>query len=76
MQAKSTGGAAMDQMLMLRIRERAYEIWAATGGDAEKNWLRAEAELLNDCNCDPVSSLKKKKKRRTATRAVPSGSDR
>jgi hypothetical protein len=35
----------MDQALMLRIRERAYHIWAANGGDADQNWFRAEAEL-------------------------------
>ena len=54
----------MDQMLMLRIRERAYEIWVASGGDAEKNWLRAEAEFLKT---SPVSSPIKKKRRATAT---------
>ena len=32
---------------MLRIRERAYYIWAANGGDADQNWLRAETEILN-----------------------------
>jgi len=37
----------MDQALMLRIRERAYHIWAANGGDADQNWFRAEAEILN-----------------------------
>jgi hypothetical protein len=61
----------MDQMLMLRIRERAYEIWAASGGDAEDNWLRAEAELLKISNTDPVSPPIKKKRRATAR--VPTG---
>jgi hypothetical protein len=37
----------MDQALMERIRESAYHIWAANGGDAEQNWLQAEAEILN-----------------------------
>jgi hypothetical protein len=37
----------MDQILMLRIRERAYHIWAANGGNADANWLRAETEILN-----------------------------
>ena len=36
----------MDQILMLRIRERAYHIWAANGGNADANWLRAETEIL------------------------------
>ena len=48
---------------MLRIRERAYEIWVASGGDAEENWLRAEAELLKNSNTGPVSSPIKKKRR-------------
>ena len=36
----------MDQAIMFRVRERAYHIWAAQGGDAEKNWLQAETEIL------------------------------
>ena len=36
----------MDQATTLRVRERAYHIWAAQGGDAEKNWLQAETEIL------------------------------
>jgi hypothetical protein len=36
----------MDQILMHRIRERAYRIWMETGGNADQNWLRAEAEIL------------------------------
>jgi Protein of unknown function (DUF2934) len=43
----------MDQALMVRIRERAYHIWAANGGDAEQNWLRAEAEILNNSAAQP-----------------------
>jgi hypothetical protein len=58
---------------MLRIRERAYEIWAASGGDAEGNWLRAEAELLKHSNCEPISSSVKKK-RRAKARAGLNGS--
>jgi len=53
-------------MLMLRIRERAYEIWVASGGDAEENWLRAEAELLKNSASRPVRSPIKKKRRATA----------
>jgi len=53
----------MDERLMLSIRERAYEIWATAGGDAEENWLRAEAELLKNSNCEPISSPVKKKRR-------------
>ena len=36
----------MDQAMTLRVRERAYHIWAARGGDADKNWLEAETEIL------------------------------
>jgi hypothetical protein len=36
----------MDQDMTFRVRERAYHIWAARGGDADKNWLQAETEIL------------------------------
>jgi hypothetical protein len=39
----------MDQNLTHRIRERAYEIWAAGGcrdGEADQHWLMAEREIL------------------------------
>jgi len=39
----------MDQNLSDRIRERAYEIWVASGspeGEAEQHWLTAEKEIL------------------------------
>ena len=42
-------GVHMDQNLENRIRERAYEIWAAHGcmhGQAEQHWLAAEREIL------------------------------
>jgi hypothetical protein len=56
----------MDETLMFRIRERAYEIWIAGGGDAKENWLRAEAEVLKNSNTGSVSSPIKKKRRATA----------
>ncbi|HEY1749043.1 MAG TPA: DUF2934 domain-containing protein [Xanthobacteraceae bacterium] len=40
----------MDANLNARIRERAYEIWFATGcrsGEAEQHWLAAEREILH-----------------------------
>jgi hypothetical protein len=40
----------MDQTLTDRIRERAYEIWVASGcphGAAGDHWLAAEREILN-----------------------------
>ncbi len=64
-------GAAMDQILMLRIRERAYEICAASGGDAQENWLRAEAEILKEANPAPIKASVKKK-RPLISRTVPS----
>jgi hypothetical protein len=42
----TTRGDSMDQALMIRIRERAYQIWEASGGHADHNWLRAETEIL------------------------------
>jgi hypothetical protein len=36
----------MDQPIRLRVRERVYHIWAAAGGDADKNWLQAETEIV------------------------------
>jgi hypothetical protein len=52
----------MDQGLIVRIRERAYHIWAANGGDAEKNWLRAEAEILNSFDAQTAEAAPQKKK--------------
>ncbi len=43
----------MDPTLMLCIRERAYHIWAANGGEAEQNWLRAETEILKNSAAQP-----------------------
>jgi hypothetical protein len=39
----------MEQALEERVRERAYEIWSATGrmhGHADEQWLAAEREVL------------------------------
>jgi Protein of unknown function (DUF2934) len=39
----------MEQALEERIRERAYEIWSATGrmhGHADEQWLAAEREVM------------------------------
>ncbi len=40
----------MQQDLPERIRERAYEIWIASGhrdGEADQHWLAAEQEILS-----------------------------
>jgi hypothetical protein len=51
----------MDQALILRIRERAYQIWAANGGEADHNWLRAETEMLNTSAAQPPEAQPQKK---------------
>jgi hypothetical protein len=51
----------MNQALMVRIRERAYHIWAANGGDTEQNWLRAETEILNNSAAQPAEAQPQKK---------------
>jgi hypothetical protein len=48
----------MDQALMLSIRERAYYIWTASGGDAEQNWLQAENEILSMSALQPAARKK------------------
>ena len=48
----------MEQTLELRIRQRAYEIWHATGcteGRADEHWLAAEREVLAS-SCDLFSA--------------------
>jgi hypothetical protein len=47
----------MEPSLEQRIRERAYEIWNATGrgdGRADEHWLSAERELLATRECNPL----------------------
>ena len=59
----------MDQDMTFRVRERAYHIWAARGGDADKNWLQAETEiLLLSIPQAAVSSAAEKKARRFRSR--------
>ena len=67
----------MDQILMLRIRERAYHIWAANGGDADQNWLRAETEILNNSAAQPLEAQPQKNQpdtfRRKAKKTASAG---
>ena len=67
----------MDQTLMLRIRERAYYIWAANGGEAEQNWLRAETEILDNLAVQALEAQPQKKQpgtlRRKAKKAASAG---
>ena len=46
---------------MLRVRERAYHIWAANGGDADQNWLRAETEILSNSAAPSLEAQPRKK---------------
>jgi hypothetical protein len=63
----------MDQALMVRIRERAYHIWAANGGDVEQNWLRAEAEILNNSRSNAQAQLHKRLSARNAKKRASVG---
>src|SRR5262245_58872228 len=49
----------MEPSLEQRIRERAYEIWNATGredGRADEHWLSAERELLASLRKRPIAA--------------------
>jgi hypothetical protein len=63
----------MDPAMTLRIRERAYHIWAAQGGDAEKNWLQAETELLElttgQASSSPIQKGRGARNRKSAVAA-------
>jgi ribonuclease I len=66
----------MDQTLESRIRERAYEIWAAHGcvdGQADQHWLAAEREILAAVTIPPArNTASEKKKRQSSIRAKTS----
>jgi hypothetical protein len=62
----------MDQNLENRIRERAYEIWAADGyvhDQADQHWLTAEREILAASTVAPVREPAPQKKRRSPARS-------
>jgi Protein of unknown function (DUF2934) len=56
----------MDQAMMLQVRERAYHIWAAHGGDAHNNWLQAETEILHLMTPQATTASAPKQKARGA----------
>ena len=63
----------MDRDVSDRIRERAYEIWMASGcrhGEAEHHWFTAEQEILAGSSFDAKAALApaKANKRRTAAK--------
>jgi Protein of unknown function (DUF2934) len=65
----------MDQSLENRIRERAYEIWAADGyvhGQADQHWLAAEREILAASTVALVREPAAQKKRRSPARSKTS----
>jgi Protein of unknown function (DUF2934) len=65
----------MDQSLENRIRERAYEIWAADGyvhGQADQHWLAAEREILAASTVALVREPAPQKKRRSPARSKTS----
>jgi Protein of unknown function (DUF2934) len=56
----------MEQNLENRIRERAYEIWTASGcldGQADQHWLEAEREILAASAAAPARNGSSRKKR-------------
>jgi len=62
----------MDQNVENRIRERAYEIWAAHGcvhGQSEQHWLAAEREVLATSIAVPARKPTPKKTSRGSARS-------
>jgi Protein of unknown function (DUF2934) len=60
----------MYQDLSERIRERAYEIWIASGyrdGEADQHWLAAEQEILSSRRSAAVTKALAKRIRGGAT---------
>jgi Protein of unknown function (DUF2934) len=60
----------MQQDLSERIRERAYEIWIASGhrdGKADQHWLAAEQEILSSLRSAAVAKAAAKRIRGRAT---------
>jgi Protein of unknown function (DUF2934) len=60
-----------------RIRDRAYEIWAANGhrdGEAEQHWLTAEREILEASTATapkrPIARAGRSSARATVKKAV------
>jgi len=60
----------MQQDLSEQIRERAYEIWIASGhrdGKADQHWLAAEQEILSSLRSAAVAKAAAKRIRGRAT---------
>jgi hypothetical protein len=66
----------MHQDLSERIRERAYELWIASGcrdGEADQHWLVAEQEILSSRRSAAMTKApaKRIKNRATVKRSGP-----
>jgi hypothetical protein len=62
----------MEPTLTHRIRERAYEIWAASGcpnGEADLHWLTAEREILTTTAPKSEAAVPEAKKSRRPGRS-------
>lgn len=62
----------MDQSLEDRIRERAYEIWAAhdcVHGQADQHWLAAEREIVGSLTAALARNKAPQKQRRLPARS-------
>jgi hypothetical protein len=62
----------MDHSLENRIRERAYEIWAAHGyvhGQADQHWHAAEREILAASTASLARQPARQKERRSPARS-------
>jgi hypothetical protein len=66
------GTSRMDQSLEDRIRERAYEIWAAHGcvhGQADQHWFAAEREIVGSLTPALARNKAPQKQRRSPARS-------
>ena len=66
------GTSRMDQSLEDRIRERAYEIWAAHGcvhGQADQHWFAAEREIVGSLTSALARNKAPQKQRRSPARS-------
>ena len=64
----------MTQAIEQRIRERAYEIWMATGcenGLADLHWLSAEQAVMDEALQPAAKVMKKAAKPRASKAALP-----
>ena len=68
----------MQSSLPDRIRERAYELWLATGrveGQAEQHWIAAERQLLSEmtANIPTAEAAREKQAQRPKSSGMKAG---